>query len=239
MPGGNVATKLNRLERAIIGGEDAANDARWAQAREVARLVRGGTSQRDIAAAWINGRTDRPYTKQHVSYCKIAWERWGSIAIDRPTWTTAYYTIQQGSDELIHEDDRRQQWSDAHEARAPKSIDTAARLVANIGNAPVDVQDEIFHGLQQQRAHGDYTPPAERKAREADAAQRIKPVRDGVDQGFGKLGIVLALEQATETLREMVEADTLNATVMRAIDAADVAWQQELDVARARLGLEA
>lgn len=130
----SIAAKLNVLESVIVRGEDSVEDARWGQAEEVVRLLDAGNTQREVATDWINGRTNKPYTQSHVRDCKAIWLRFGECfnTQDCPDWTTAYYTVQKGSGELIPAEQRRQEWSEAHEARAPKSKAAAHRLAQNI-----------------------------------------------------------------------------------------------------------
>ena len=129
----SIAAKLNTLESVIVRGEDSVEDARWSQAKEVVRLLDAGHSQRSVAAEWVNGRTDKPYARQHVIFCERVWRRWGvSELTDRPDWTTAYYTVQQGSDDVIPPEQRKQEWSEAHEVRPPSTVARAGKLAANL-----------------------------------------------------------------------------------------------------------
>lgn len=144
----NATDKLNTLESVILSAEDSAEDARWQQAEEVHRLLDAHT-QRDIAAGWINGRTGKSYNKAHVGFVDTVWRRFGYFnSQTRPTWTTAYYTVQQGSDELIEPEQRRREWSDAHEARAPRSEATARQFVENLlEKSPPAVVETVYRGL--------------------------------------------------------------------------------------------
>lgn len=148
--------KLNTLESVVVSAEDSAEDARWQQAEEVVRLL-GTHSTREIAAKWTNGRTGKPYNQSHVMFVKQVWERWGDYFNNHdpkcPDWTSAYYTVQQSSDELISPDVRKQKWSDDHEARAPKTERTAERLVDNLLKAPPEVRTTVFRGLSRAPAN--------------------------------------------------------------------------------------
>jgi hypothetical protein len=148
----SIAAKLNVLESVIVRGEDSVEDARWGQAREVVRLLDAGHKGKDIAADWINGRTDEPYLPPHVTYCKQIWKRWGGLFSNNPAecpdWTTAYYTVQTHRAEIVPEDQRRQEWSEAHEARAPSNVDTAQRFVDNaLAKSSPKVRAAIASGL--------------------------------------------------------------------------------------------
>ena len=203
MPARNVASKLNVLESVIVRGEDSAEDARWGQAKEVVHLIDQGHKQREIAANWINGRTDRPYVQQHVSFCKQVWERWGtSELVDRPDWTTAYYTVQQRADDVVEPERRRKEWSEAHEARAPKSTRAAEKFVENLQDAPPQVIETIARGAREVQEKR-YVAPKERARRkeeaEAFAEQTIRPALDEI----AKTTIDLLFEQLLEELRDL------------------------------------
>jgi hypothetical protein len=92
-----ATAKLNRLEQEIAAAEGSADDARWAQAEEVVRLLDGGMTQRAVAAGWINARTGNPYTHKHVGFCKDAWKQSGYPGTQaRPAWNTAYQKAKRG-----------------------------------------------------------------------------------------------------------------------------------------------
>jgi len=80
--------------------------------------------------------------------------------------------------------------------------------------------------------------PAQRKEREAAAESLTRPVRQALGQFAVPLKVVPLLEEATETLQELINDEALTPKLMRAIDKADAAWRTELEVARAMLGLE-
>jgi hypothetical protein len=196
--------KLNTLESVIVNAEESAEDARWQQASIVVELLDGGMTQRQVAADWINGRTGKPYAQNHVKDVARVWRRFGEqfTVQERPDWTTAYYTVQQRSEEIIDPDDRRQQWSDAHEARAPKTERTAERLVQNLLSESPQIVDTVYQGLREGRENR-YVEPQERERRRKEGeayADRVgQPVRDT----FSKLAVVLHLEQARDELRDM------------------------------------
>jgi hypothetical protein len=230
----SIANKLNTLEKSIVSAEDSAEDARWAQAKEVVRLLDSGLSQREVAAQWINGRTEKPYEHKHVRICAGAWKRFGSLETrERPTWSDAYETVQQGSKEVVSPFDRQRK---EREAQPPQSVESAERFVQNvIDKAPDKVRYAIEEGL---RAHRHDLPgPVERKARQARADEEMQPLKHAVDE-FAKMEIVSALENAVEILAEMIEEQTLDADRMRQIDAANERWLEELEVARAMVGTE-
>ncbi len=82
--------KLNQLEKRASSAEESASEVRWQQAEEVARLVGAGLQLKDIAAAWINFRTGRPYDVGTVGrYAKLADLPIGK----RRTWSEAWYSI--------------------------------------------------------------------------------------------------------------------------------------------------
>jgi hypothetical protein len=85
-----ATAKLNRLEQEIAAAEGSADDARWAQAEEVVRLLDGGMTQVEVAAGWINTRTGKPYGQPHVVFCAKAWRYYLGNNADRPAWNTAY-----------------------------------------------------------------------------------------------------------------------------------------------------
>lgn len=237
MPPEMPTTKLNKLEAAIVRGEDSAEDARWAQAREVVRLLDAeGMTQRDVAVSWINLRRGKPYTQTHVKIVAQVGRRFEKLAVqDRPRWTDAYETVQQGSDEIVAPFDRQ---SRQREAQAPTTTESAEKLVQNlIKKAPESVKNTIRRGLIED-TQGKYVPPVERKARRAAADDAVQPLKDAVIGGFGKIEAVSLLEQYTEVLREMIEERVLDRERMEAIDAAFELARQETEVARAMVGLE-
>lgn len=232
----SVFAKLNVLESAILRAEDSAEDARWAQAREVATLLDRGLTQRHVAAEWINGRTDKPYSQNHVKMVAMVWRRFGENLgfRDRPSWTDAYATVKSGSEEVVTTTEAQRA---VHEGRAPTSVDTAEKLVQNLGKAPVDVQETVYHGLRQQRAD-QYVEPVERKARDAAARDVTERAVAPVLGEFGKLELVATLESAVDLLREMVEERSLDPDRLHAIHEALDAFVRELEVADASVGLE-
>lgn len=202
-------TELNALEQRIARDEEvrssagaAIEDARWHQAQIVVEMLDAGATQKQIAAGWTNARTGKPYAHQHVSFCKLVWQRWGSSELERPDWTTAYYTVQQGSDEIVPPDDRRQQWSDAHEARTPKSQASAEKFVENLQDAPPEVIDTIARGAREV-SENRYLSPKERNRRRKEADAYADEVGQPVRDEFSKLAVILHLEQALDELRDM------------------------------------
>jgi hypothetical protein len=227
--------KLNVLESAIIRGEDSAEDARWGQARYVAELIDSGVSQSEIARGWINGRTDRPYARQHVIFCDRIWRRWGvSELTARPDWTSAYYTVQQKSDEIISENDRKQQWSEAHEARAPKSEGSAEELIKNLIKGDAAICAQVYEGLRHHELHR--MPPPTRVERREGVTHVEENVIGPIKRAMApitKLELVVDLESATALLDEMIEDGALDPASMEQIEAANQKWQASLEVARA------
>lgn len=213
--------KLNRLERAILQAEDSAEDARWAQAEEVVRRLDLGETQREVAASWANLRTGQSYSQVHVQRMAKIWRDNRSYQGQKP-FSEIYSMVSNSSQ------------APQREAQAPRSVETAERLVQNLAKAPGDVQDAVFHGLREVRA-GQYVPPAERKAREAAAHEATKPLRQAVG-AFAGMKIVSLLDEAKDELREIVESDSLDAAALRKIERADESWNEELEVARATLG---
>lgn len=141
----SLAAKLNVLESVIVRGEDSVEDARWGQAKEVARLIEVGHTQQEIAAGWINGRTDRPYGQDHVSVYVRVWHRYG-LSHSRPSWTDAAATVKSGSDELVTTTEVQRQ---VHESRIPTSPETAERFVKNLAKAPDSVLEAIQEGATE------------------------------------------------------------------------------------------
>jgi len=219
------AGKLNRLEQAIIAAEDGAEDARWAQAEEVVRLIGEGQSQGDIAADWINLRTGKPYSQSHVKLCAKVWREYERTQIRN--WFVDAYEAAKGSTTRVEH----------NEAQPPASEETAERLVQNLlDKAPDTVVDTVYHGLKLAR-QGKYTPPAERKAREAKGRVTLKPLRQAV-AAFTAMGVVGSIQDATEELREMIGDEALTEENFRQIEEVNAEWQQELVVARAMLGMD-
>lgn len=201
--------KLNTLESAIINAEESAEDARWQQASIVAELLKQpGVTQRSIAAEWYNGRTGKPYNKAHVGFVDQVWRRFGYCnSQERPDWTTAYYTVQKGSEEIVEPEQRRQEWSDAHEARAPKSERTAEKLVENLREAPPEVVETVYHGLREVREDR-YVPPRDRERRQKEAETFAKSVTEPIVDAFSRSNVLLHLEQALEDLQELASCDS-------------------------------
>lgn len=77
--------------------------------------------------------------------------------------------------------------------------------------------------------------PAERRER-ADAAERLTREGRQAVGGFRSLGVVGHIEQATDELRELTADASLTPESVRKIDAADEAWREALDFARALVG---
>jgi hypothetical protein len=132
------------------------------------------------------------------------WRRFGPVrGQDRPTWGDAYATVKAGADEVI---DTGKAWGDRMEARAPKSEETAERLVQNLLQESPEVVDTVYQGLHEGRQDR-YVEPAERERRrkgaEAFANEAGEPIRDT----FSKLNVVLYLDNAIENLREMASLD--------------------------------
>jgi hypothetical protein len=206
--------ELNALEQRIARDEDvvasaqgAVEDARWHQAEIVVEMLDGGATQREVAAGWINSRTGKPYAQNHVKDVAKVWRRFGSehfTVQDRPDWTTAYYTVGQGSDEVIAPEQRRQEWSDAHESRAPKTKATAEKFVENLQDAPPEVVETIVQGAREV-VENRYRTPKERdrvdKEADAWAKKHVEPI---IDQ-MSKNAIDLLFEQLLEEIRDVSE----------------------------------
>lgn len=204
----DLSNKLNTLESAIVNAEESAEDARWQQASIVVQMLDAGQTQKQVAAGWHNGRTGKPYAVSHVNAVKQVWQRWGVqfTERDRPDWTTAYYTIQQGADEVIEPEQRRSEWSRAHEARAPRSEETAERLVQNILKEAPGVVETVYRGLHEGR-EGRYVEPVGRQRQNKEADAFASDVGAPVVDALSKLNVVLHLEQAIEELRDMSMID--------------------------------
>jgi hypothetical protein len=201
--------KLNTLESAIVNAEDSAEDARWQQASIVVALLDNGATVRGIAAEWYNGRTGKPYNKSHVNDVAQVWRRFGlSVETDkRLDWTTAYYTVQQRAEEVIEPEQRKQEWSDAHEARVPKSERTAEKFVENLRNAPPQVIETIAQGAREV-AEDRYVEPVERERRRKEAETFARGVTEPIVDAFSRSNVLLHLEQALEDLQEIGSIDS-------------------------------
>lgn len=199
--------KLNTLESAIVNAEDSAEDARWQQASIVVALLEGGATQRQIAAEWYRGRDGKPYAQTHVNFVARVWRRFGDYGSNRPDWTTAYYTVQQRSEEIIEPERRKQEWSDAHEARVPKSERTAERFVENLRNAPPKVIETIAQGAREV-AEDRYVEPVERERRRKEAETFARGVTEPIVDAFSRSNVLLHLEQALEDLQELGSIDS-------------------------------
>lgn len=202
--------KLNVLESAIVNAEDSAEDARWHQAEIVKKLIDDGATLREIAGKWTNARTGKPYTHKHVDFAKQVWERWGVYFTTQdaecPDWTTAYYTAQQRSDEIVEPDQRRQEWTQAHEARAPRSEEAAEKLVQNLLKESPDVVDTVYQGLREGREDR-YIEPKERERREKEADTFARDKGAPIMNAFSTSSAVLLLEQALEELKDATAID--------------------------------
>jgi transcriptional regulator with XRE-family HTH domain len=138
--------------------------------------------------------------------------------------------------------------------------DASDRRVAErvLKTAPVELVERMVSGLPRERrnqigaAFGNSymkkraefeeqqrnLTPAQREERKAAAETMTKPVRDALAQFAVPLKIVPLLEEATETLQELIADQSLTPKLMHAIDKADAVWRTELEVARAMAGLE-
>jgi transposase len=143
----------------------------------------------------------------------------------------------------------------------PKSLQEASdwRVAQRvIKSAPLEQVEQIISNLPRERrnqigaAFGDrYSKrraefeerernltPAQRKEREAAAEALTRPVRQALAHFAVPLKVVPLLEEATETLQELIADQSLTPKLMREIDKADAEWRTELEVARAMAGLE-
>lgn len=236
--------KLNTLESVIVGAEDSADDAHYQQASIVVAMLDAGQTQRQIAAGWINGRTGKPYAHDTVGTVARIWKRFGRLTVqDRPDWATARYTVAQGADDLIEPEQRQKEWTQAHEARAPKSEETAQKLVQNLLRGASDVVDIVHRGLAEGRTgirSGNRTgqdpyvdrTEANRRNKEADAF--AKRTGEPILNAFSKFEVVVMLEQALESLREMtaLESDAYD-HIKRLLDELST----EAEVKRAMAGI--
>lgn len=188
--------KLNTLERSIVAGEDGVEDARWAQAEEVVRRLDKGESQRDIAATWINLRTGKPYSHNHVGYVAKIW-RGNPGSQNRPLWTDAYAQAKGFNDAATRSRESQQAWP-------PENVETAKKFVANLmNNASDTVQDTVFHELKLARA-GEDRSPAARKAAEASADEAVAPIKRAVATS-GIPSYLNALEEAHDGFKDALE----------------------------------
>jgi hypothetical protein len=234
VPGSNLEnrlSKLNKLESAIIKGEDSVEDARWAQAREVVGLLDESMSKREVARAWINGRTNKPYNDRHVRWVEAVWRRFGADQGPRPRWADAYQTVKEGSDEVI---DTGQRWKQMVEGRPPTTETSAEKLVEGLIKGPKHIRDQVEFGLRFHETHKEPPPTrSERKAGEAMVEENVvEPIKRAMAP-ITKMELVINLESATSLLHEMIEDGALDPASMEQIETANTRWQAELEVARA------
>src|SRR5262245_48697437 len=84
--------EINALEKQIIADEDRADANLWKQAERVAAQLAAGMTQRALAQQWINARTAKPYSQQHVSYVKLTVDKF-TCETSRPRFRDAYNRI--------------------------------------------------------------------------------------------------------------------------------------------------
>lgn len=200
-----MSDKLNTLEQEIVRDEDSAENKRWAQAEEVARRLDAGETQREVAASWINGRTDEPYDQTHVSYMAATWRRFDGVPHqDRPPFTVAY-------DKAANRATTR---TERVEAQAPRSEATAQKLVENLLSEKTspEVRQTITRGLMQDpelrmhaaaaadTARDEQTSGMREKARAQDHAQRDRLAWMNIETEFDKVS--RALKNALLLVRE-------------------------------------
>jgi hypothetical protein len=130
--------KLNRLERSILAAEDSAEDARWLQAEEIVRRLGRGETKREVAVSWINGRTGKPYSQEHVSRVASIWVKYGPVNPGlRPTFSNAYAEVK-GYDS-----------SEQAKAQAPDSVEAAKKLGANLAKHDPEILSAVLEGYDE------------------------------------------------------------------------------------------
>lgn len=84
---------LNQLDEAILTNDAFADDRRWAQAAEVARMQEeDGLTQEVIAAGWINARQQTAYSQAHVASVMAAFYHYNDKT-PRPDFRAAYSAV--------------------------------------------------------------------------------------------------------------------------------------------------
>lgn len=110
---------VNSLEVKIVTAEDEATDSLlWEQAARVVDCLESGMSQRKVAAGWINPRTGRSYSAQHVNNVKAVFVKYTGQDI---TFRTAYWRVANPAPHGT--------LSESHEWYTPEKYITAARTV--------------------------------------------------------------------------------------------------------------
>ena len=94
---------------AIVESEDDADEKLWQQAGEVVKKLESGMTQDVLAAKWINGRTDKPYTQQHVSYVLKTFHKY-TCKIPRPRWRDAYYQVSNAKTAHVSKNTGEYEW---------------------------------------------------------------------------------------------------------------------------------
>jgi DNA N-6-adenine-methyltransferase (Dam) len=117
---------INALESQIITSEDDADNALWEQAGLVVAKLDSGMSQEQLAGAWMNLRTKKPYTQQHVSYVKLAFHKY-TCEDPRPRWRDAYNEVANPKPGVVEEIPHVARNSGENEWYTPPAFIEAAR----------------------------------------------------------------------------------------------------------------
>jgi hypothetical protein len=110
----SAVREINTLERRIVHNEDEADAMLWEQARQVVAQLAAGLSQRQLAEQWINVRTGEPYSQKHVSFTKLAFEKFTSHD-PRPRFRDAYNEVANAKPPKLTPDSEPFHWMNALE----------------------------------------------------------------------------------------------------------------------------
>lgn len=122
-------TKINSLERRIVQAEDEADACLWEQAALVVQQLDEGMSQRELAAAWINARTGKPYSHTHVQVVvKVA----SLLATEnRPPFREAYNALANAPKPHVSQNSGNDEWY-----TPPPFVEAARQVLGRIDLDP-------------------------------------------------------------------------------------------------------
>lgn len=101
--------EINVLEGRIVETEDGADALLWKQAGQVVAQLEAGLSQRQLAAQWINVRTEKPHSQMHVSFTARVYSEKFTFQ-PRPRFRDAYNGIANASKPHISQNSGNNEW---------------------------------------------------------------------------------------------------------------------------------